>query len=104
MKATWIQSDGTAMTLKVAEGLSLMEAATAKAVPLIVGECGGSLSCGTCHVVVDPAWADRAGPVSPFEDQMLDLTEADRHPTSRLSCQIKMTAALDGIILHVPAV
>ena len=104
MKATWIQPGGHETTLDVAAGISLMEAATAHNLPGIIGECGGSLSCATCHVVVDPAWAVRAGSVSKFEDQMLDVAEADRQPTSRLSCQIRMSADLDGIILHVPEV
>jgi 2Fe-2S ferredoxin len=104
MKATWIQPDGRATTLDVTQGKSLMEAATAKGIPGIIGECGGSLSCATCHVVVDPAWFARTGKVETFEDQMLDVAEAERQPTSRLSCQIRMTAELDGIVLRVPAV
>jgi 2Fe-2S ferredoxin len=103
MKATWTLSDGRAITLDVPEGQSLMEAATRHGVPGIIGECGGSMSCATCHVVVDPAWAVAAGDAGPFEEDMLDITEADRQPTSRLSCQIKMSAALDGIVVSVPA-
>ncbi len=102
MKATWKLADGREMTLDVAEGQSLMEAATQRGVPGIIGECGGSMSCATCHVVVDPAWAERAGTPSAFEDDMLDITEAGRQPTSRLSCQMKMTASLDGIVVSVP--
>ena len=102
MKATWNLADGREITLDVPEGQSLMEAATQRGVPGIIGECGGSMSCATCHVVVDPAWSDRAGTPSAFEDDMLDITDASRQPTSRLSCQIKMTAALDGIVVSVP--
>lgn len=102
MKATWNLADGRAITLDVPEGTSLMEAATQRGVPGIIGECGGSMSCATCHVVVDPAWSDRAGGPSPFEEDMLDITEAGRQPSSRLSCQIRMTAALDGIVVSVP--
>ena len=102
MHATWHLSNGQSITAEVKPGQSLMEAAVARNIPNIIGECGGSLSCASCHVVVDPAWATRAGPPSAFEDDMLDVTDADRQPTSRLSCQIKMTEALDGIILHVP--
>jgi ferredoxin, 2Fe-2S len=102
MKATWKLADGRDITLDVTEGTSLMEAATQHGVPGIIGECGGSMSCATCHVVVDPAWAIRAGTASTFEDDMLDITEAGREPTSRLSCQIKMTGALDGIVVSVP--
>ena len=103
MKATWIQTDGASVTLDVNPGTTLMQAATDHGVKHIIGECGGSMSCATCHVVVDPSWTDRAGPPSGFEDEMLDTTEADRQPNSRLSCQITMRADLDGIILHVPA-
>jgi 2Fe-2S ferredoxin len=102
MKATWKLADGREITLDLPEGQTLMEAATQRGVPGIIGECGGSMSCATCHVVVDPAWAERAGEPGPFEADMLDITEAERQPTSRLSCQIRMTAALDGIMLRVP--
>lgn len=102
MKATWKLADGREITLDVAEGTNLMEAATQRGVPGIIGECGGSMSCATCHVVVDPGWAERAGEPSAFEEDMLDITEAGRQPTSRLSCQIRMAAALDGIVVSVP--
>lgn len=104
MKATWILPDGRAMTHDVRGGTSLMQGATLNGIAGIVGECGGSLSCATCHVVVDPAWADRAGAVGDFETEMLDVTEAERQPASRLSCQIRMRPELDGIVLHVPQV
>jgi 2Fe-2S ferredoxin len=104
MKATWKLADGREITLDVAAGVSLMEAATARGVPGIIGECGGSMSCATCHVVVDTAWTDRAGPPSAFEEDMLDITEAGRQSTWRLSCQIKMSAALDGIVVSVPEI
>lgn len=102
MKATWILQDGSTVTHEVPEGTSLMAAAVAKGVTGIVGECGGSLSCATCHVVVDPAWADKAGPAEGFEEDMLDVAEAPREETSRLSCQIKMRAELDGMVVRVP--
>lgn len=104
MKVTWKLADGREVTHDVAEGQTLMEAATSRGVPGIIGECGGSMSCATCHVVVDPAWTERAGEAGPFEEDMLDVTEAERQPTSRLSCQIRMRAELDGIVLHVPEV
>ncbi len=102
MKATWILPDGQHITAEVREGQNLMEAAVANTIPRVVGECGGSLSCATCHVVVSPDWADKTGSVGEFEDAMLDVAEAERQPTSRLSCQIKMSADLDGIVLIVP--
>lgn len=102
MKATWKLSNGDEITAEVAPGLNLMEAAVAANVPNVIGECGGTLSCATCHVYVDPAWAGKAGGPSDFEDAMLDATEAERQDASRLSCQIEMTADLDGIVLLVP--
>lgn len=102
MKATWILPDGREITAEVKEGLSLMEAAVANNVPNVVGECGGNLSCATCHVYVADDWASRAGPAGDFEDPMLDVADAERKETSRLSCQLKMSRNLDGIILIVP--
>ncbi|MFD1194618.1 2Fe-2S iron-sulfur cluster-binding protein [Seohaeicola saemankumensis] len=104
MKVTWILPDGSEISVEVAEGLSLMEAAVAHNVPGVVGECGGNLSCATCHVHVADAWADRVGGPEDFEDAMLDTVEAARVPTSRLSCQIRASAALDGLVLIVPEV
>jgi 2Fe-2S ferredoxin len=103
MHTTWILPDGRRIAADVPAGQNLMQAAVAAGVPGVVGECGGSLSCATCHVVVDPAWAAAAGGPGPFEDDMLDVAEAERTATSRLSCQIVMSAALDGIVLFVPA-
>ena len=102
MKATWILPDGSAVTAEVKPGLSLMEAAVANNIPHVIGECGGSLSCATCHVYVDRDWAAKTGTPGDFEDQMLDVAEAERTDLSRLSCQIKMNAEIDGIVLHVP--
>jgi ferredoxin, 2Fe-2S len=104
MKATWILPDGRQIDADVPAGRNMMEAAVAANVPGVVGECGGSLSCATCHVSVDATFAAATGRPESFEDSMLDVTEADRTPTSRLSCQIIMTEALDGLILRVPAV
>lgn len=103
MKVTWILPDGAQITAEVAEGLSLMEAAVAQNVPGVVGECGGNLSCATCHVQVADDWAARVGGPEDFEDAMLDTVEAARGPTSRLSCQIRASADLDGLVLIVPA-
>lgn len=102
MKVTWKLADGREINAEVREGLNMMEAAVANNVPRVIGECGGSLSCATCHVYVDPAWTDRVGQPERFEDGMLDVAEAERRDTSRLSCQIKASAALDGLVLHVP--
>jgi 2Fe-2S ferredoxin len=102
MKATWILPDGKEITAEVKAGRSLMEAAVANRVPLVIGECGGSMICATCHVVVEPDWVGATGKASKFEDEMLDDTAAPREANSRLSCQLTMSAALDGIVLRVP--
>lgn len=101
MKATFIAPDGSNVQLEVEPGDTLMRAATLHGLEGIVADCGGSLTCGTCHVFVDPRFADRVPAVSPQEDQMLDFTAATRQGNSRLSCQIVMTAALDGISVRV---
>lgn len=102
MQATWKMPNGTTFSASVIEGHNLMEAAVAAGVPHIIGECGGNLSCATCHVQVDAAWSALAGNPGDFEDAMLDATDAPRTDASRLSCQIKMSVALDGIVLLVP--
>ena len=102
MKVTGKRDVGGEIVAEVKDGLNLMEAEVDNNVPHVIGECGGSLSCATCHVYVDPAWTDRVGQPERFEDGMLDVAEAERRDTSRLSCQIKASAALDGLVLHVP--
>jgi ferredoxin, 2Fe-2S len=102
MQATWILPDGRQITAEVREGHTLMEAAVANRVPLVIGECGGAMACATCHVMPAPEWFAVTGGPGSFEDAMLDETEAERGPRSRLSCQIRMSAALDGIVLQVP--
>jgi 2Fe-2S ferredoxin len=102
MKATWILPDGRSITADVPAGRTLMEAAVAANVPGVVGECGGSLSCATCHVHVAEDWAAATGTPGDFEEAMLDVSDAPRGPTSRLSCQIVMAPSLDGLVLRVP--
>ena len=104
MKATWILPDGSTKTAEVVAGVSLMEAAVVNNIPAIEGACGGCLSCATCHVFVDEAWLGKVGEVEVFEDAMLDSTDVERTDASRLSCQIKMRADLDGITVTVPTV
>jgi len=102
MKATWILPDGQRITADVKEGMNLMQAAVANNIPNVIGECGGNLSCATCHVYVADDWSATTGEAGDFEDPMLDVAEAERRPTSRLSCQLVMSPALDGITLIVP--
>lgn len=102
MKVTWKLPDGGEITADVEHGQSLMLAAQANDVPYVLGECGGCLSCATCHVVVPDDWQDRVGPPEDMEDAMLDITAAPRTPQSRLSCQIEARPELDGLVLIVP--
>jgi ferredoxin, 2Fe-2S len=82
-------------------GASAMETAVKFGVPGIVAECGGALSCATCHVFVDPCWIEATGSAEGFEDEMLDDAQTPRTPLSRLSCQIRMSEALDGLELTI---
>lgn len=99
---TWKMQDGSEITAEVKDGLNLMEAAIANDVPHIEGECGGCLSCATCHVFVDPDWLDKTGALDDMENTMLEMTDVERESNSRLSCQIIASPEIDGIILHVP--
>lgn len=102
-KVTWHLEDGREIVADVPVGWNLMEAAVANNVPNVIGECGGCLSCATCHVYVDAAWAAKTGRTGEIEDGMLEATPAPRRPESRLSCQITASPELDGLVLHVPA-
>ena len=102
MKVTWKLPDGSEIAADVADGVNMMEAAVANNVPNVIGECGGSLACATCHVYVDEEWSSKTGERDDFEDAMLDATEAERGETSRLSCQIIASDELDGLTLIVP--
>ena len=100
-KITFIQPDGSEQTVEAPLGWSVMEAAVKELVPGIDADCGGACSCATCHVYVDPAWVDRLPPKAEMEDTMLDFAQAAA-PNSRLSCQIRVTSDLDGLIVRVP--
>jgi 2Fe-2S ferredoxin len=99
-KLTYIQPNGTPRVVEAPVGSTVMEAAIDNDVAGIVAECGGACSCATCHVYVDPAWADKLPPPHAQEDGMLGCV-LDRRPTSRLSCQLVVTAALDGLVVEV---
>ena len=101
VQITFIDFAGQARTISVPEGTSVMEAAMKNAVPGIEAECGGACACATCHVYVADEWKDRLPKSEPMEDDMLDFA-FDVRPNSRLCCQIKVTAALDGLVVHTP--
>lgn len=93
---------GEHITLTASSGQSLMRAATDGGVSDIAADCGGMLTCATCHVYVAPAWADKVPAPGPDELAMLEMTAAPRLPHSRLSCQIELTEALDGLQVELP--
>jgi 2Fe-2S ferredoxin len=100
-KITFITSDGATYVADAETGSTVMENAIRNLVPGIEAECGGACACATCHVHVDEKWIDAAGRALPMEEDMLDFAY-DVRPTSRLSCQIKVTDELDGMIVRVP--
>ncbi|MFT8418830.1 MAG: ferredoxin family 2Fe-2S iron-sulfur cluster binding protein [Acetobacter sp.] len=98
---TFVEQDGTERTVDAPVGLSVLEIAHKHDVDL-EGACEGSLACATCHVVVDPAWADRLEAPTDDEEDMLDLAFG-LEKTSRLGCQIVMTEELDGLVVRLPS-
>jgi 2Fe-2S ferredoxin len=100
-KITFISFDGQRRTVEVAAGTTLMRAATDHRVEGIDGDCGGNCACATCHVYIDPVWADRVGARTACEVDMLNLV-AELRDTSRLACQIDVDASLDGLIVTTP--
>lgn len=101
-KITFIEDNGTARDVEAENGSTVMEAAIRNAIPGIEAECGGACACATCHVYVDEAWLGALKPSQPMEEDMLDFA-FDVRDNSRLSCQIKVSDALDGLIVRTPA-
>jgi 2Fe-2S ferredoxin len=100
---TYIGHDGARRTVDVPVGENVMRGALYNDVAGIVGECGGGLSCATCHCYVDEAWMPKVGgPASHEERELLESAAAEMKSNSRLSCQITMTAALDGLVVRLP--
>ena len=101
-KVTYIDASGVSRAVDAQIGSTVMETALRNSVPGIEAECGGACACATCHVYVAPEWSEIVGKPSQMEEDMLDFA-ADVRPNSRLSCQIKVTAALDGLVVTTPA-
>ncbi|MEO8419759.1 MAG: 2Fe-2S iron-sulfur cluster-binding protein [Hyphomicrobium sp.] len=102
VKITFIQPDGSEQVVQADPGVTLMESAKLNDVPGIEAECGGACACATCHVYVDDAWREKTGAPAQMEEDMLDFA-FDVRESSRLSCQIKLTPDLDGLVVRVPA-
>ncbi|MER5671044.1 2Fe-2S iron-sulfur cluster-binding protein [Pseudonocardia alni] len=99
---TYVQPDGAAIAIDVAEGSTVKDGAVDNDIDGILAECGGNLACATCHVYVDSDPAAALPAMTQFEDAMLDDTAAPRKNLSRLSCQLTVTLALDGIVVTIP--
>ncbi len=101
-KITYISHDGERNEVDVPKGLSVMRGAVSNGIPGIDADCGGACACGTCHVYVDPEWLPKLKPMVSPESETIELV-SDRRDNSRLSCQIEVTDALDGLVVTTPA-
>ena len=99
----FVKADGERREVEAADSDSVMQTALNNLIDGIVGECGGDLSCATCHVFVDPEWFAALPEACSDEEDMLEATSEEPTKFSRLSCQIKCNKALDGLIVHLPA-
>lgn len=102
VRARLTDPQGLVHEVSAPAGTSLMRAATDAGVDGIAADCGGCLSCATCHVYVEAPWCERLPPPGADEQAMLEMTAAERIPGSRLSCQILLTPALDGLCVRLP--
>ncbi len=101
-KITYRDADGTSTVVDVADGNSVMRGAVINGVSGIVGECGGGAMCATCHVYVDESGGVPLPPVCDIEDELLHTTACPRRANSRLSCQLPVTSAIDGLVVDLP--
>lgn len=101
-KITYIEPNGTKRDVEVQDGWTLMQGASLNGVNGIEGECGGTCDCATCHLYVEEAFLEKLDPPSSCEEEMLNFTVSPRENNSRLGCQIKVSAAIDGIIVRLP--
>jgi len=100
-KITYVESSGTKHEIDVDNGMSVMEGAIKHSVPGIDADCGGACACATCHVYVRKEWLEKLGKRESMEEDMLDFA-FDVRDNSRLSCQIKVSDALDGLTVDLP--
>jgi len=98
---TFIEHSGDQHSVDIEEGKSLMQVAMDHGIPGVDADCGGECACGTCHVIVDGSWIDTVGSMTEEEKLMLDMTP-EKAETSRLSCQIPLSEAMDGMTVRLP--
>lgn len=101
-KVTYMSPAGASHEVDVPVGTTVMQGAVKNGIDGIVAECGGVCMCSTCHVFVEESFLDKLPPAQDTEEAVLEIAAEERQPNSRLSCQIKMTDALDGLIVHLP--
>ena len=101
VKINFIEFDGTEHSVEADDGNTVMECAIKNSVPGIDADCGGACACATCHVYIDKDWLGKTGEATDMENDMLDFA-FDVEDNSRLSCQIKVTAELDGLVVKLP--
>ena len=101
-RVNFVAYDGKLHPVDVPAGTTLMRAATENAVPGIDGDCGGLCACATCHVYIEPPWAALTGARTDIENEMLNFSACLQEGSSRLACQVTMSAALDGIVVKLP--
>ena len=101
-KITYIEHNGTRHEVEVANGLTVMEGARDNNIPGIEADCGGACACSTCHVYVDAAWVDKLPARDPMEEDMLDFAWQPDSLRSRLTCQLRVSGALDGLVVQMP--
>lgn len=101
-KITYIEFNGTEHEVEVRNGLTVMEGARDNSIPGIEADCGGACACSTCHVYVDAEWIDKLPPKEMMEEEMLDFAWERDTASSRLTCQLKVTDDLDGLIVRMP--
>jgi len=99
---TFVQASGERKTVQGLEGESVMQAARRHGVPGIVADCGGELSCATCHVMLDEPWLESVPARTSVEEEMLECTAELPTACSRLACQVRLTPSLEGLVVHVP--
>jgi len=97
----YIEADGREVEVDVAAGNTLMQGAVDNMIDSILAECGGACACATCHCYVDEAWVEKTGEASDIEKELLEAV-MDQRDNSRLSCQIKVTEEMDGLVVHLP--
>ena len=101
-KITYVEFNGTQHVVDVANGLTVMEGARDNNIPGIEADCGGACACSTCHVYVHPDWVAKLPPIDPMEEDMLEFAYQPDTTRSRLTCQIKVTDAIDGLVVQMP--